>query len=206
MQSWNPNFGYSEKDASGQEQFIAPYTVDDKGRMSVNIKSFMAPALRGLAGVYGFDKITKDGTVPGANPFDLQQRAYDLTDRNAQRKFDREKPPVQQDVVAYTTNMPMFKPGEILIDRAERDWCINDIRDYRIDYAKPVFKKDWTSIRGSFPIDKVLDTTVIDFNKDWTQLESLRDKFLIVRLILDNLHDVQLITNFSITDPQESFR
>jgi len=112
MQSWNPNFGYSEKDASGQDQFIAPYTVDDKGRMSVNNKSFMAPALRGLAGVYGFDKITKDGTVPGANPFDLQQRAYDLTDRNAQRKFDREKPPVQQDVVAYTTNMPMFKPGE----------------------------------------------------------------------------------------------
>jgi hypothetical protein len=98
------------------------------------------------------------------------------------------------------------RPGEILIDRAERDWCINDIRDYRIDYAKPVFKKDWTSIRGSFPIDKVLDTTVIDFNKDWTQLESLRDKFLIVRLILDNLHNVQLVTNFSITDPQESFR
>ena len=98
------------------------------------------------------------------------------------------------------------RPGEILIDRAERDWCINDIRDYRVDYDKPVFKKDWASIKGSFPIDKVLDTTVIDFNKDWTQLESLRDKFLIVRLILDNLHNVQLVTNFSITDPQESFR
>jgi len=109
MQSWNPNFGYSEKDASGQEQFIAPYTVDDKGRMSVNNKSFMAPALRGLAGVYGFDKITKDGTVPGANPYTLKQM-----DINAAQELEKLKDklahPLDMAAIVTESSMQMFEP------------------------------------------------------------------------------------------------
>lgn len=96
--------------------------------------------------------------------------------------------------------------GEILVERAEKDWCINDIRDYRTDYDKPVFNSNWSNIKDAFPIDKVLDNSVIDFEKNWAEVESMRDKYLIVRFILDNLHETQIGTNFSITDPQESLR
>ena len=46
----------------------------------------------------------------------------------------------------------------------------------------------------------------MDFNKDWTQMESFRDKFLVVRFIFDNFDNVQLITNYSLTPEIESPR
>ncbi len=114
MQSWNPNFGYSEKDASGQEQFIAPYTVDDKGRMSVNNKSFMAPALRGLAGVYGFDKITKDVTVPKENQFYLNdQTAAQAKDLEVFKKKLTEPEVIPP--ILTTRNQKLFSEGELSV-------------------------------------------------------------------------------------------
>ena len=97
-------------------------------------------------------------------------------------------------------------PGEILIDRNERNWSINQLRDYVIDYTIPFFSRDWGLIRSEYPIDKVVNSLVIDFNKDWNQLESFRDKFLNIRLKFDNFADTSLTTQFSVESENISER
>ena len=93
-----------------------------------------------------------------------------------------------------------------IIDRNERDWSINDFRDIRIDYSKPIWKSDKSNFTTTHYIDKELNTSTLDINKDWTQLESFRDKYLVVRYIFDKFADKKLITNFSIENEQQSFR
>jgi hypothetical protein len=87
--------------------------------------------------------------------------------------------------------------GAVIIDRNERNWSFNDIRDIRIDYTQPIFNSSLSAVQGAYYIDKVLNTSTLDLNKDWTQLESFRDKYLVVRLIFDNFDDVKLIMNYS---------
>lgn len=91
------------------------------------------------------------------------------------------------------------------IDRNERDWLINDFRDIRVDYSKPIWNSNISSLQSEYFIDKILNTSTLDINKDWTQLESFRDKYLVVRLIFDNFADKKLITNFSVENEQQSF-
>lgn len=92
----------------------------------------------------------------------------------------------------------------IFLDRNEKDWLLNDFRDYRIDYNKPIWNKDKNTIsenNNSIFIDKVLNNDTIDLNKEWYDLESFRDKYLVVRLSFDNFaNDLKLIFSFSSED------
>lgn len=88
----------------------------------------------------------------------------------------------------------------IFLDRNERDWLLNDFRDYRINYNKPIFNSDKTYISNNYDkgyIDKIINEDTIDLQKDWYDLESLRDKYLVVRLSFDNFADVKIIFNFN---------
>ena len=111
--------------------------------------------------------------------------------------------PKQDGNINYLYQQTTNSPNQITIDRNERDWGINEMRDYRkqddlsISYSVPMFLKDITSLQSNYYIDKIVNPAAIDFNKDWTQLESFRDKFLVVRLIFDNFADTRLIFNFS---------
>jgi hypothetical protein len=106
----------------------------------------------------------------------------------------------------YFLNQTVNSNSSIVIDRKERNWHINDFRDMRINYTIPMFTKDWTSVGASYPIDKVVNPTVIDINKDWSEQESFRDKYLIIRLRFANFEDIELSTNFVIETEQQSFR
>jgi hypothetical protein len=88
--------------------------------------------------------------------------------------------------------------GTIILDRRERNWSLNDLRDYVVDYTQPLFTRDWSKMSLEYPIDKVVNTTVIDFNKPWDEVESFRDKYLIMRFKFDNFVDVKLTTHFFI--------
>ena len=55
-------------------------------------------------------------------------------------------------------------------------------------------------------IDKIVNPVAINNNLDWTQHESFRDKFLVVRLIFDTFVDTRLIFNFSALDKKQSQR
>lgn len=94
----------------------------------------------------------------------------------------------------------------IIIDRNERNWTINDIRDIRSDYSVPMFKSRLEDIQEDYYIDKVVNETSLDIEKDWTEMGSLRDKYLVIRLIFDTFDDVKLILNYSIENEKSSSR
>lgn len=106
----------------------------------------------------------------------------------------------------YLLNQTTYTPGEVIIDRNERDWTVNDLRDIVISSAFTMFTKNLSSLQSEYYIDKIINGSSMDFNKDWTQMESFRDKFLVVRFIFDNFDNVQLITNYSLTPEIESPR
>jgi hypothetical protein len=96
--------------------------------------------------------------------------------------------------------------GDTPLDRNERDWTFNSFRDLRDDYTVPMFMKEASLLQSNYYIDKIINPAAIDYNKDWTQLESFRDKFLVVRLIFDTFADKKLIFNFSALDKKISER
>lgn len=99
----------------------------------------------------------------------------------------------------YLSNQIINSNNNIsIIDRTERNWNINDYRDIRVNYNVPIWKDE-----NNIHI-KTLNTDSLNINKDWTQLESFRDKYLGVRLIFDNFADRRLITNFNINNTQYS--
>lgn len=104
--------------------------------------------------------------------------------------------------------------NEIIVDRNERDWTLNNLRDIRTDYSEPIFISDLASLQTKYFIDKILNNNSIDYEKDWSELESFRDKYLVVRLIFDNFaqnrkHEegsIKMIMNFSGENETQSFR
>ena len=96
--------------------------------------------------------------------------------------------------------------GNITIDRNERDWTLNELRDYRINYSEPIFRKDAVSLVNEYYIDKVLNENALDYDKNWWELQSLRDKYLALRLIFDNFEDVKLTVDYSVQTENKSHR
>lgn len=93
----------------------------------------------------------------------------------------------------------------IPIDRNERQWTLNDLRDIRTDYTNSIWDSSLDSVQNEYYIDKILNTSTMDVTKDWTQLESFRDKYLVIRLIFDTFDDIKLIFNHSVENEQQSF-
>ena len=94
----------------------------------------------------------------------------------------------------------------IIIDRDEKNWHINDIRDYVINQDHPLFTKNIEDLQTEYFIDKEVNIISIDHNKDWYDLESFRDKYLSIRLIFDNFDDVKLLLTHSISYTTDSER
>lgn len=98
---------------------------------------------------------------------------------------------------------------EAIVNKVEDTWYINDFRDFVTDINEPLFSKEWIDIKNQFPIDKVINQMAVDFNKDWTQLESFRGKYLTIRLAyygVDSDNDIQLTINYVIDNEQPSLR
>ncbi len=94
----------------------------------------------------------------------------------------------------------------IPIDRNERDWTVNALRNIRINNTQPMFIRSTPLLQNEYFIDKIVNPLAINYNKHWSELESLRDKFLVVRLIFDTFDDTKLIMNFAIEDKKVSER
>lgn len=97
-------------------------------------------------------------------------------------------------------------PGTLIIDRNERNWSLNDLRDIRVDYNAPIFDSNPSNLQNDYYADKILNVSSLDENKEWSQQESLRDKYLVVRLIFDTFEDVKLVMNYSIENETDSLR
>jgi hypothetical protein len=95
------------------------------------------------------------------------------------------------------TQNAIISDQSILLDKNEKDWTINDLRDYRTNILVPMFLKNLEALQANYYADKIVNPAAINFAKDWTQLESFRDKFLVVRLIFDTFADVKLTFDFA---------
>jgi hypothetical protein len=84
--------------------------------------------------------------------------------------------------------------GNIIADRNERDWTLNDMRDIRMTTAVPMFIKDVAQLQGNYYIDKIVNPAAISYTKSWNELESFRDKFLVIRLIFDTFDTSKRLT------------
>lgn len=108
---------------------------------------------------------------------------------------------------SYMLNQITQNVDDITVDRNERDFTLNNIRDYRKTLEDPMFNTRKEDIQDNYYIDKEVNTQNINLVKDWTQLESFRDKYLVVRLIFDNLQtDTKLTMHFSMEDIKLSER
>lgn len=79
--------------------------------------------------------------------------------------------------------------GSILVNKREGIFDLNEIRDYRIDYNKPIFTKNLLNLQNIYYIDKVINSQTLDMNKSWYDLQPFRDNYLGIRLyhINDNI-------------------
>lgn len=84
--------------------------------------------------------------------------------------------------------------GNITIDRNERDWTLNDMKDIRTSVGVPMFIKNVAQLQSNYYIDKIVNPAAISYTKSWNQLESFRDKFLVVRLIFDTFDTSKRLT------------
>jgi hypothetical protein len=81
--------------------------------------------------------------------------------------------------------------NEIEAKKKEKVWSINDIRDYRVDYSKSIFDSSLSSRQDDYYTDKVLNSSSINFSKNWSELEPLKDKFATFRFTNKNVKDIK---------------
>jgi len=96
--------------------------------------------------------------------------------------------------------------NQVTIDRNEKDWTVNELRDYRENYDTPIWNKSLLSRQDQYYIDKVLNTLSLNLNKNWHELESFRGKYLIIRLIFDKFVDTNLVCDYSSENEKASVR
>lgn len=108
----------------------------------------------------------------------------------------------------YLLNQVKNVQSEIGTEKIEGIWTLNEIRDYITNYTIPFTSSAWTDIKDIYPIDKTLNPLAFAGQKQWWELESLRDTYLIIRLIFSNFEDTntQLSANYSIENEQPSLR
>jgi hypothetical protein len=97
---------------------------------------------------------------------------------------------------SYLVEQTLNEAGTITVERTEKDWRVNELRDIRVNNTIPMFRKDIDSLQPNYYIDKIVNPTAIDFNKSWMEMESFRDKYLVIRLSFDTFTNVRLISNF----------
>jgi hypothetical protein len=115
---------------------------------------------------------------------------------------------VQKTNAVNYLNQQVVNPGSqnIVLDRHEKNWTVNNLRDWRANNNQPLFTKSLSNLQENYYIDKVVNPLAVNYEKEWFELESFRDKFLVVRLIYDNFADVKLTMEFSISDSKISER
>ncbi len=103
----------------------------------------------------------------------------------------------KEDADFFSNQISNHNLQDIIADRNERNWTINDLKDMVVSKNSPMFISDIRQLQSEYFIDKKLNNAIIDYDKDWTQIENFRDKYLVVRFIFDTFADIKLITNFT---------
>lgn len=108
----------------------------------------------------------------------------------------------------YLSDRLISHVSTIQVDKIEKFWRLNGFRDFVSNYSQASFSKKWDDIKGSYFIDKVIDSSVINMNKEWYELQNFRDKYLVIRLKYSNFNfdSDYLITRYILSNEQLSLR
>lgn len=83
------------------------------------------------------------------------------------------------------------------LTRKERDWNINKFADISNNSGKlNLFNTDWQYKKDNYYIDKVINDSAINVNKEWYKRGRFRNKYLIARFISNSLDNTKIIINF----------
>lgn len=100
----------------------------------------------------------------------------------------------------FASVLGSFNPGEILVDRTESNWSINNIRDMvdQTSPEQPLFTSDWNSIKTDYFIDKKPNSNVLNYlTKPQYEMEELRDNYMVCRLSYKNaLNNRKIVTKY----------
>jgi len=125
---------------------------------------------------------------------------------------------LHMDSSAYLLFQTKNEAGSVIVKRNETDWEINELRDIRSSSSVPMFTESLRAKHYSgvtHYIDKLVNTSGLNPNKDWMQMESFRDKFLVCRFIFDKFefndvpnfnNNIKLILNYTLDTEYPSFR
>lgn len=97
----------------------------------------------------------------------------------------------------YLRTEPAY-PGTIL-DKSRRHFSINKLRDYTNETSYGNLPMFISEGECNCEIDKKFNEAYINPNKYHMQLQKLKDKYIVIRLILDNKDDIQLFTDTVLT-------
>jgi len=205
--SWNTGGNFYTHNILGKQgtfydvlhQFIVEYVSN-----SNNTQTTITDSIKLLT------EATKFST--GLNEYEeIRFRTFSKMILNNSRQCSGELTLVSKNTSATPDNYLLEQVNEvaldqILLDKNEETWSMNNLRDIRTDYTTPIFNSNLPDLQTAYFIDKILNTPSMDFNKPWEQLESFRDKYLAIRLIFDNFDDVKLVLNYSIENETPSVR
>lgn len=93
----------------------------------------------------------------------------------------------------------------IHVDRNERHFSINNLRDYVTNYDSPMFINNCDSL-CSRDVNKLFNNAKVDINKHYKQLQRLRDSYAIARFMLENTNNIKLVMDYLITTTTKSSR
>ncbi len=99
--------------------------------------------------------------------------------------------------INYLNDQVFNRGATVKIDKNQENWNINELRDYTNNSGTPLFIKNKSSLQDEYFI-KIVNTDKINFNKSWFEVEPLKDKYLVVRLIFDTFDDVKLVFSSSL--------
>lgn len=92
------------------------------------------------------------------------------------------------------------------VTKKEKNWNFNKFQDITNNLTESIFVSDWNDISSSYPIDKVLNVDKLDNTKPWYQRGRMRDKYLAVRFIENNLDNSKFICKFVVNSYRASIR
>jgi hypothetical protein len=95
------------------------------------------------------------------------------------------------------------KPNTIRANRVEHNWRMNELRDMVVNYSVPFFLNN----SGSPVVDKIINPAAFGM-KQWTDMQSFRDRYLAIRLFLSKFaeRNIQLTTSYTLQTEQISMR
>jgi hypothetical protein len=96
--------------------------------------------------------------------------------------------------------------GEAIIDVNEKTYSINGFKDLISDNNVSMFSTHWDDVQNQYYIDKVINTSSINLQKNWYEREVFRDRYLISRLFFSIFVNTKLTTNLSMFKTSQTIR